>query len=295
MELHQLRAFVAVAREGSVSAAARHLFRSQPAVTMAVRSLEHGLGARLMERAGRGIRLTAAGETLFRLVGPVLDDLEATERRFREALQGAVTGPLRIVSDADGILYLLPPAIRAFLKDHPRVHVTVSQHEPAEALALLRAGKADVALCRVEAAPRDLEWRRVLTADPMVIAPRRLRLRRGVSLEALSRHPLVGGPRTAALSERTLRAFAGHGLDPEVALAAENWETVKLYVGLGLGAAVVPGYCLQRHDRRITAVPARHLFGGETYGMLARRQASPASAARLFMRALEGVRLGAPA
>jgi DNA-binding transcriptional LysR family regulator len=289
MELYQARAFVAVAREGSVGAAARRLFRSQPAVTMAVRALERALDARLTERAGRGIRLTAAGETLFHLLDPLLGELEATERRFREALGGRLRGPLRIATDADGILYLLPAAIRAFLKDHADVQVMVAQHEATEAIALVRGGRADVAVCRVLSAPGELEWRRILTTDAVVIAPRRIRLPARPSLSGLARHPLVEGPRSSALAPRVRHALAARGLDAPAALTAENWETVKRYVGLGLGVAVVPGYCLQRHDRRITALPARHLFGRETYGMVT-RGASASTAARLFARALERTR-----
>ena len=280
-----MRAFAAVAREGSVGAAARRLFRTQPAVTMAIRALERDLGARLMERAGRGVRLTPEGDILLRLLEPVLEQIEGTAGRFREAVEGRLTGPLRVAADADGILYLLPPAIRALLRDHSEVNVMVAQHDPAEALALVRAGRVDVAVCRVDGAPEDLAWQRVLTADPILVAPRRLRLPRRPSLDWLVRQPLVEGPVNAPLTRRVEEAFTDRGLEPEVALAAENWETAKLYVGLGLGAAVVPAYCLQRHDRRISAAPARHLFGRLTHGAVTRKRAAP-TAARLLVAEL---------
>lgn len=282
MELYQLRAFAAVAREESVSAAARRLFRTQPAVTMAVRALERDLGARLTERSGRGIRLTAAGEVLFRLVDPLLEQLEGTERRFRESIEGRPTGPVRVAADADGLLYLLPSAIRAFHRDHADVQLILAQREAGEALAHLRAGRIDVALCRLDHAPRDLEWRRVITADPMVIAPRAARLPLRPTLEWLATQPVVVGPRTGGLSRRVQEAFDEAGLTPEVALAGENWEVVKRYVGLGLGVAVVPGYSLQRQDRRLSATTARHLFGAHTYGVVVRRGLpAPAASRRL--------------
>ena len=286
MELHQLRAFAAVAREGSVSAAARGLFRTQPAVTMAVRGLERALGARLLERAGRGIRLTAAGEVLFRLVDPLLEQIEGTERRFRESIGGRPTGPVRVAADADGLLYLLPSAIRAFHRDHADVHLVLAQREAGDALALLRAGRIDVAVCRLDHVPRDVEYRRVLTADPVVIAPRAARLPQRPTLEWLATQPAIVGPRTAALARRVLGAFGEAGLAPPVALTGENWEVVKRYVGLGLGVAVVPGYSLQRQDRRLSAATARHLFGADTYGVVVRRGLPAPAAARLLLAEL---------
>jgi DNA-binding transcriptional LysR family regulator len=283
MEIHQLRAFAAVAREGSVGAAARRLFRTQPAVTMAVRSLERSVGARLTERAGRGIRLTAAGETLFRLVDPILDQLESAGRRFRETITGGPSGPVRIAADADGLLYVLPSAIRAFQREHAGIALVLAQREASDAVALLKAGRLDVALCRLDHPPRGLEWRRLLTADPMVIAPRRIQLPQRPTLEWLATQPLVTGPPTAALARRVDESLARGGLAAKVALAGENWEVVKRYVGLGLGVGVVPGYALQRQDRRIAAAGVRHLFGAHTYGVVVRRELpAPAAARRLL-------------
>ena len=282
MEVHQLRAFAAVAREGSVGAAARRLFRSQPAVTMAVRGLERSLGTRLTERVGRGIRLTAAGDTLFRLVDPLLEQLEGAERRFRETMEGRPRGPVRIAADADGLLYVLPSAIRAFHRDHADVHLVLDQREAGEALALVRGGRIDLAVCRLDHAPRELEWRPVLTADPVVIAPRRARLPRRPTLEWLGGQAVVAGPTTSSLARRVREAFAEAGLAPSTALVGENWEVVKRYVGLGLGVAVVPGYSLETRDRRLSATPARHLFGAHTVGVVVRRGLPvPAAARRL--------------
>ena len=72
MEIQQARVFLAVAREGSFSAAARRLYRTQPTVTMAVQKLERELGARLFERVGHGVRLTRAGRLFMESVGPLV-------------------------------------------------------------------------------------------------------------------------------------------------------------------------------------------------------------------------------
>jgi molybdate transport repressor ModE-like protein len=285
-----LAAFRAVARHGSFSRAARSIGRSQPTVTLAVQALETELGARLLERGGRGARLTAAGQALLDRVGPLLEGLETLSTRFRETVSGAVAGPVRVGAGEGAVCYLLPGPIAVLRRRYPQVEVVVRNQPVETTLAELRSGELDFGLRSLAAVPAGVDYRPARTFDRVVIAPPKhpvLRVARP-ALADLARHPWVmPWPRstTRRLVERALEAA---GLHARVALEAGGWEVVKRYVALGLGIAVVPAYCVERADRsRLGARPVTHLFGPDAYGILTRRGRPLSRAARTLARLVD--------
>lgn len=285
MEIQQARVFLAVAREGSFSAAARRLYRTQPTVTMAVQKLERELGARLFERIGHGARLTRAGHLLMESVGPLLDQWDRTRSRLQESADGVLRGPVQVGAGEAGILYLLPGPIRSFLRRHPHVEVLIRHRPPEDTLAMLRQGEIDFALRTLPEPPADMAYFPFRTADRLLIAPRNHPVHRVRSLtfEGLSRHPFIlpwPGSATRKLIEGL---FAERGLPLKVSLEAGGWETIKRYAGLGLGIGVVPDFCLEQADRRLAARSARHLFGQDRYGIVTKRGRDLAPAARALI------------
>jgi DNA-binding transcriptional LysR family regulator len=282
MEIHQARVFLAVAREGSFSAAARRLYRTQPTVTMAVQKLERELGARLFERVGHGVRLTRAGRLFMESVGPLVEQWDRTSRRLQESADGVLRGPVRVGAGEAGILYLLPGPIRSFLRRHPRVDVIIRHRPAAETLAMLRQGEIDFALRALPEPPADMTYFPFRTADRLVIAPPSHPIHKGKSLtlEVLSRYPFIlpwPGSATRKLIEGL---FAERGLPLQISLEAGGWEAIKRYAGLGLGIGVVPDFCLEQTDRRLAARAARSLFGQDTYGIVTKRGREISPAAR---------------
>ena len=273
MEVQQARVFLAVAREGSFSRAARRLYRTQPTVTMAVQKLERELGSRLFERAGHGIRLTRSGERLLESVGPLVDAWDRMSRRLREPADGVLRGRVEVGAGEAAIHYLLPGPLRSFSRRHPRVEVVLRNRSPEETLALLRQGEIDFALRSLPEPPADMLFFPFRTAERLLLAPRghAVHRARSVTAEMLSTHafllPWPGSP-TRKLIEGV---FAERGLPLRVALEAGGWESLKRYAGLGLGLAVVPDFCLDGTDRRLAARSARNLFGQEIYGIVAKR------------------------
>jgi DNA-binding transcriptional LysR family regulator len=285
VEIQQARVFLAVAREGSLSAAARRLYRTQPTVTMAVQKLERELGARLFERVGHGVRLTHAGHLLVESVGPLLEQWDRTRGRLQESADGVLRGPVQVGAGEAAILYLLPGPIRSFLRRHPRVEVVV-RHQPAEeTLAMLRQGEIDFALRSLPEPPADMTYSPFRTADRLLIAPRNHPIHRtkSLTLESLSRHPFIL-PRSGSATRKLIEGlFAERGLRLKVSLEAGGWETIKRYAGLGLGIGVVPDFCLEQTDRRLAVRPARHLFGQDTYGIVTKRGRELSPAARALV------------
>src|SRR5512143_376741 len=240
MEIQQVRAFLAVARAGSVSQAARAVARTQPTVTMAVRKLERELKTRLLERTGRGARLTPAGEALARSLGPLIEQWDRVPASIQETPGGLLRGPVRVGAGEAAILYLLPAAVRSFRKRRPQADVVI-HHEPADrVLDGLRDGSLDFGIRSLPGPPPEFEFQPLITSDRVLIATHgHPVLARRPTPETLSRHAFVlprKGSTTRSLIEG---AFAGAGLELRISVEAGGWEIVKRYVALCLGISVI--------------------------------------------------------
>src|SRR6266481_3311024 len=145
LDVTRLRVLVAVARCGSVTAAARALNYAQPSVSHHLARLEAETGTKLIQRAGRGIRLTDAGRLLAERAAEVIGRLDAAENELA-AYTGLRAGRLRLAAFPSA-LGTIVPAAAAMLREHqPGVDLRLTEAEPPEALRMLRAGYVDVAV-----------------------------------------------------------------------------------------------------------------------------------------------------
>ena len=122
--LNQLSSFLAVAREGSVSAAAEKLYVTQPSISAAVSSLSKELGVELTERVGRGIGLTAAGEAFLPYAADVLGLVQQGKQAAREASDSSMRS-LSIVAVATAAEYVVPSLLRTFTAQHPEIKLSL--------------------------------------------------------------------------------------------------------------------------------------------------------------------------
>jgi DNA-binding transcriptional LysR family regulator len=145
LDATRLRALVAVARHGSVTAAAQSLNYAQPSISHHIARLEAETGAKLMERSGRGVRLTDAGHLLAERAEEILGRLDAAEAELAAHI-GLRQGRVRLATFASALGVLIPAAAAKLRSERPTTDLTAVQAEPSEALRLLRAGLTDVAL-----------------------------------------------------------------------------------------------------------------------------------------------------
>src|SRR3981189_546625 len=129
LDLDRLRALSAVATYGSVSAAADVLHVTTSAVSQQVAKLERETGQKLLERNGRGVRLTDAAALLATHAERILAMVEEAEAA-REAQRGEVVGELPVAAFPPAARGLLPPALRALARDHPRLRVCMREQDP---------------------------------------------------------------------------------------------------------------------------------------------------------------------
>src|ERR1700761_1075631 len=145
LDVTRLRVLVAVARHGSVTAAARELNSAQPSVSHHLARLEAETGVRLIQRAGRGIRLTDAGRLLADRAAEVLGRLDAAENELA-AHAGLRAGRVRLAAFPSAPGTIVPAAAAMLQAGHPGMDLRLTEAEPPEALRMLRAGYVDVAL-----------------------------------------------------------------------------------------------------------------------------------------------------
>ena len=234
----QLSAFLAVMRTGSVTAAAEELVVTQPSVSAAVAALERELGVGLTERAGRGIKPTAAGEVYARYASDVLALVREGSEAAAEAARG-VTDRVRVVAVTTAGEYLLPALIRGFREHRPDLDVSVYVDNRQEVFRQLGAREADVAIAGRP--PEDggfegasfLENEFVLIAaptDPMAQRP-------WVPVDELVERSWLmreEGSGTRRLCEAYL---ASHQLDPSRLTLGSN-GAIKSAARMGLGIAL---------------------------------------------------------
>jgi DNA-binding transcriptional LysR family regulator len=145
LDVTRLRVLVAVARHGSVTAAAHALNYAQPSVSHHLARLEAETGTKLVQRAGRGIRLTDAGRLLAERATEVIGRLDAAENELA-VFAGLRAGRLRLAAFPSALSTIVPAAAAIMYERQPSVDLRLTEAEPPEALRMLRAGYVDVAV-----------------------------------------------------------------------------------------------------------------------------------------------------
>ena len=145
LDVNRLRVIDAVARHGSVTAAAKELHYSQPSVTHHLARLEAETGAQLLQRVGRGVRLTPAGELLADRAAEIIGRIDAAGAEL-SAHVGLNAGRVRLAAFASANGSLVPAALATLANRYPSLEISVTDTHPLDALELLRTGKVEVAV-----------------------------------------------------------------------------------------------------------------------------------------------------
>jgi DNA-binding transcriptional LysR family regulator len=281
LDVTRLRVLVAVARYGSVTAAAQALNYAQPSISHHIARLEAETGARLLQRAGRGVRLTDAGRLLAERAEEIIGRLDAAENELA-AHVGLRQGRVRLASFPSALGTIVPAAAAKLEAESPGMDLTLAEAEPPEALRMLRAGYVDVALVfrhyQQDADPEppgtDEEGARgrLLLDEPVYLVtpadgPETVD-EPGPDLATYAKYRWIAG--CERCRGYLVRQCGLAGFTPKIAFTTDDYVAVQALVAAGLGVTTLPGLCLRaaRHPG-ICAVPLpgarRHVFA-MTYG-----------------------------
>ena len=286
----QLRAFVTIARLGTLARAAEALFLSPPSVSLQLQALERELGTQLVERGRRRITLTRAGQTLFEQARPLIEGLDALDARFHSALSGLSASELTIAAGTSTIQYLLPPLVAAYREHHPEVRLQMANVTGKDGLALLRSDQADFAVGSMLDVPHDISYQPFRRYDPMLILPvgHPLAEREPIQLQDLSPYGLILPPQRLTTYRLVDLVFQQRKVPYTVAIEVGGWEIIKQYVAMGLGISIVTGICLTDADRgRLVARNMRAYFPQRSYGVVMRKGKHLSPEARAFVDLIE--------
>jgi LysR family transcriptional regulator, low CO2-responsive transcriptional regulator len=295
VNLHQVAVLCAVARHGSFTRAAEALYIGQPAVSQHVAALERAFGVALVYRAGRGVRLTEAGqmavdygERIFRLVEQL--------RAGIDGLKGLTSGRLVVGAGQTPGDYLLPRILGEFRQRHPGVSVELEIAGTQRVVEWLLRHVYDLGFLGDEVQHPDLEVEPF--ADDRVVmfvaAGHPLAGAAAVTVEAVLATGLIvrePGSATRATGERALRAL---GVEPRFAMELGSNEAVKHAVLAGLGAGLLSTYALAVEQAAGRVVPLDVAgFDGRRMLFIARHRAVPLTTAQAAFLALARESVGA--
>ena len=276
----RLRLLVEIERRGSVSGAARAVGIGQPSASEHVRLLEAAAGQQLVERNGRGSRLTEAGRVLAAHASQALATLAAGEEELH-ALAGLEAGTIRIGASTTPGVYLLPDTLGCFRRDHPNVVVEVEIASTGEIIERLLAGRVQLALVG-ETADDRVELDPFLTDEIVGVAkPGLLPLRSGkLNPQALADHTVLVREAKSSTRQVAERAFSEAGIETTVIWELDSSEAIKRAAREGLGVAFLSRYAVaeevERGELESFRLAGRPRIERQLYvARLARRSLSP--------------------
>lgn len=286
--LRPLRAFAQVARLGSVSRAAEALGISQPAVTLQLQALAREHGVALLQRSGRRLVPTEAGEALLALARPLVDGVDGLATALQARLQARSPDALAVAAGSVALRSFLPPVVQ----DWTGGALRIVHAGGAAALDQLREGTIAVAIGSWLDVPGDIEF------VPLVHSPACLLVPAGHPLARLDRpgpSDLAGHGLVLPAARRTTRqlvdlAYGRAGLPLVIAREAGDWAAVVALVALGQGITISTLVAApQGEDARITVRPLPEMFPARPYGFAMRRGRTPGAVARAFIEVLRAV------
>ena len=247
----RLRLLVELERGGSLSAAARAVGIGQPTASEHLRLLEAAAGQRLVERNGRGSRLTEAGRLLTARAREALASLAAGEEEL-SALAGLEAGTIHIGASTTPGVYLLPDTLGCFRRDHPNVVVEVEITSTGEMIERLLAGRVQLALVGETQVDDRIELTPFLSDEIVGIArPGLLPIRDGkLKQAALAEQTLLvreASSSTRQVADRTLRELR---TGPARVWELDSSEAIKRAAREGLGVAFLSRYAVAEEIER---------------------------------------------
>jgi DNA-binding transcriptional LysR family regulator len=234
----------AVVDSGSVSAAAESLGYTASAISQQVGTLEREVGTPLLERAGRGVRPTAAGTLLAEHAAVIAKHLAKAETDLAD-LRAGRTGQLAIRYFATAGAALVPSAVARLRQEYPSLRVDLRLVDPDDPLPEVEDGRADVAIVvrPPKGSPTGAQLVHLVDDPFRVVLPKDhpLAAQETIALAELADEPWVGGEWPAgSCLDILVTACAAVGFQPRFVVESDDYSTAQGFVAAGMGVSVIP-------------------------------------------------------
>jgi DNA-binding transcriptional LysR family regulator len=291
MEFSQLEFFLKIIEEGGFSKSAERVYRTQPAVSTAIKRLEEEIGAPLFDRSQKTPALTEAGQVVYDYAKRIIA-LRDQARETVAELRALERGRVRVGTNESTSLYLLPEVILAFRERYPQVKVEIfrqsSERLPREVLDR----NLDIALMAYEPTDSNIEAFPVLDDElVLIVYPQHPLARRdSVTVKELGGESFLAHNVRAASRMKVIETFAKEHTPLNITLEMATIETIKRFVQKKIGIAFVPRMCVREELERgtLATVPVRDLTYQRTLWAAYRKGATLSHAATAFLELLRG-------
>lgn len=296
LQLAHLEAFVAVARTGSISAAADELLVSQPAVTARLKGLERATGATLLARSRTGTRPTEEGRALLPYAERALAAVAGARRAVADVVSG-VGGRLTIGAAPAVSTYVLPSVLHQFQASHPGVQLSVRSGHSEEVLEMVLREEVEVGLMRPIQHP-ELVSVPLYDDELVLVVPRGHAFAASgqIRMEQMATEYLILFDRTSSYHELTSSIFRQAGIAPRGYLEVDNIDAAKRMVEQRLGIALLPRTSVQAEigTARLFPVRVADMAPVRRQIVLARRRGTgePSAVVADFLATLDALRPG---
>jgi len=285
MDINQLEVLITVANERGFSRAADKLFRTQPAISQAIRRLEEEVGEPLFDRSSKDGTLTASGEILLKYAEQIMNlrrDAKLAVKELKDLQRGKVT----LGANEYTVMYLLP-VISVYRVRHPHIKIEVKRdlasRIPSEVL------KRDVEIGIVSFRPNDPAIQTVPVATDelaLIVAPDHpLAVKKIISVRELGVESFIAHNVRSPYRERVVETFEKHRTQLNISMELPTLEAIKRFVEQGMGVALVPRLAARAEiDRgQVVALTVREMRFERKLYLIYRKGAKLSHAARAFL------------
>jgi DNA-binding transcriptional LysR family regulator len=258
LDSRQLRAFVTLAQTGSFTLAAKQLFLSQSAVSHSMKALEQEVGCLLLDRMGKKVLLTQAGETLLHHAERILQEM-ATARAALEQLGKWGRGRLRIGASTTACKYILPSVLREFKEEFPQALISIEPGDTLEALDLIRDNRIDLAIMIEPMNEDQLDFHPLFSDELsfLVSATHPWAVQREVVRAEIPKQNYVLYHKSSYTFRLIEQYFRKEDMVLNTVIELGSMDAMKELVKLGLGVSIIAPWIAAKElaDKSVTALP----------------------------------------
>jgi DNA-binding transcriptional LysR family regulator len=239
MDFDQLETFIEVARHASFSRAAEKRFRTQPAISSQIRALEEEVGARLFDRSGGKVSLTAAGKAFQKYVEETLEQRKAMLTSLAE-MERVPRGEIVVGANEGTCLHILPEVFAEFKKHYPEVAVNIRRSERAKVLESIIDNSVDFGVVSLPVADNRLTVVIIHRDELVIIAPPKhpLAAMKSGTLTEVLKYPVLL-PKVGRTRDQLEAAFDQSKLKPNISMELDSSELLKRFVAADVGVGFI--------------------------------------------------------
>jgi DNA-binding transcriptional LysR family regulator len=240
MDFDQLETFLEVARNLSFSRAAERRFRTQPAISAQIRALEEEVGARLLDRTGGKVSITAAGKIFLTYVENALEARRSALRAVAEA-ERVPGGEIVVAANEGSCLHILPEVFAEFKRSYPDVGITVKRSETREVLEAVIDNSADFGVAAMPVTDKRITAVLIHKDELVLITPvgHPLAQHSEIQVSQIDDYPLLL-PKAGRTRDSIERLFEERNMKPNISMELDSSELLKRFVSAGVGIGFCP-------------------------------------------------------